>query len=112
MRGQRFCYYQFNARREQHGTALTACDFPLLEDANSIQCAIMQIARALLAGAMDRKTAGLLLYALQTASSNLPRMVTEPSQSRLQHELYLAPRRRPRRAIPKQAIGELAPTGT
>ena len=44
---------------------------PLLEDANSIQMSIMQIMRLILTGQIEHKTASLLLYALQTASSNL-----------------------------------------
>ena len=44
---------------------------PLLEDANSIQMALQQVMRLVLHHDVDYKTAGLLLYALQTASSNL-----------------------------------------
>jgi hypothetical protein len=42
----------------------------LLEDAHSIQLAIGDVLNALLAGQIDHKTAGLLLYGLQTAASN------------------------------------------
>src|SRR5205823_14269616 len=53
---------------------------PPLEDANGIQSAIMEVARALLQNKIDRKTAGLLFYALQTASANLKQRVKfEPS---------------------------------
>jgi hypothetical protein len=38
----------------------------------------MQIMRLIVAGQIDGKTAGLLLYALQTASSNLPRTSFAP----------------------------------
>ncbi len=48
-----------------------ALDLPVLEDANSIQVSLMQVMRLLLVGQLDRKTAGMLLYALQIASSNL-----------------------------------------
>jgi hypothetical protein len=51
---------------------------PVLEDANSIQVSLMQIMRLILTGDLDGKSAGLLLYALQTASSNLPRTRFEP----------------------------------
>ena len=44
---------------------------PLLEDANSIQIAIGDTLNALLAGQIDHKTAGLLLYGLQTAATNV-----------------------------------------
>jgi hypothetical protein len=55
-----------------------AIDLPVLEDANSIQVSLMQIMRLLIAGQIEHKTAGLLLYALQTASSNLPRTQFDP----------------------------------
>jgi hypothetical protein len=45
--------------------------FPLLEDANSVQVALMKVIQALGSGRVDHKTAGLILYALQTASVNL-----------------------------------------
>jgi hypothetical protein len=54
-------------------------ELPLLEDANSIQLALMQVMRLILSGQIDGKTAGLLLYALQTASSNLARTNFEPT---------------------------------
>jgi hypothetical protein len=44
---------------------------PLLEDANSVQVALMKVIQALGSGRVDHKTAGLILYALQTASVNL-----------------------------------------
>ena len=46
-------------------------DLPLLEDANSVQVALMKTIQMLGSGRMDHKTAGLMLYALQTASINL-----------------------------------------
>ncbi len=39
----------------------------------------MQVMRLILSGQLDGKTAGLLLYALQTASSNLARTNFEPT---------------------------------
>jgi hypothetical protein len=39
----------------------------------------MQVMRLILSGQLDPKNAGLLLYALQTASSNLSRINFEPS---------------------------------
>jgi hypothetical protein len=44
---------------------------PTLEDGNSIQMALMQVMEALLRDQIDTKVAGLLLYGLQIASSNL-----------------------------------------
>jgi hypothetical protein len=55
---------------------------PVLEDADSVQVALMQVMRLILAGQLEPKIAGLLLYALQTASLNLRHMKLEP----LRHE--------------------------
>ena len=63
-------------------------DLPVLEDANSIQVSLMQIMRLLALGHIDPKTAGLLLYALQTASANLRRTDFEPRM----HKVVLDPR--------------------
>ena len=46
-------------------------DLPLLEDANSVQMALMKVIQMLGSGELEHKTAGLMLYALQTASINL-----------------------------------------
>jgi hypothetical protein len=94
LRRNRFCYFhkrhhderielaseaqriarQKNARARR----AVAIDLPVFEDANSIQVSLMQITRLLISGAIDTKTAGLILYALQTASSNLGRTRFEP----------------------------------
>ena len=47
----------------------------------SPQLALMQVMQELAWGRMDHKTAGLLLYALQTASINLRRAKFEPSDA-------------------------------
>jgi hypothetical protein len=85
LRRNHFCYFHkhwqetrivLNANRARRGRA--AIDLPVLEDANSIQVALMQVMRLILSAQIDPKTAGLLLYALQTASSNLKRINFEP----------------------------------
>ena len=55
-------------------------DLPLLEDADSIQLGIMQVTQLLIRGRLDPKIAGLLLYAMQTASNNLRKMTLEPPE--------------------------------
>src|SRR5207248_9538975 len=55
---------------------------PLLEDANSIQMAIQQVAEAVLEERIDNKRAGLVLFALQTAACNLKNTDFEPKQLR------------------------------
>jgi|SRR5450755_524697 hypothetical protein len=81
LRRKRFCYFH-NRWRATHldlnnAGALrvtTAVELPVLEDANSIQVALMQVMRLILCRQLDSKTGGLMLYGLQTASSNLSRI--------------------------------------
>ena len=85
LRRNRFCYFhkrwsdqriRLNSARARSKCA--ALDLPVLEDANSIQVALMQVMRLLASNQLDHKTAGLLLYALQTASVNLRNTDFEP----------------------------------
>jgi hypothetical protein len=94
LRRNRFCFFhkkwheqriRINARHERRARAV---DLPVLEDANSIQVAIMQIMRMIMAGELDTKKAGFLLYGLQTASCNLRHTNFEP----LMHNVVLDPR--------------------
>jgi hypothetical protein len=62
---------------------ITALDLPVLEDANSVQVAIMQVLRLILAKQLEPKIAGLLLYGLQTASLNLKHADFEPYQPKV-----------------------------
>ena len=95
LRRNRFCFFhkrfqderiRLSADRRRHGVATFI--LPVLEDANSIQMAIMQIMRLILTGQIEHKTASLLLYALQTASSNLRSTKFEPRI----HQVVLNPR--------------------
>jgi hypothetical protein len=76
LHGKRFCY--FHSRHQLKPTKDSAFDFPTLEDANAIQIALMQVIRAIADNKIECKRAGLLLYALQTASFNLKRTSLEP----------------------------------
>lgn len=78
LRRNRFCFFhkrfqderiKLSADRARRGVATFV--LPVLEDANAIQIALMQVMRLLLSQQIDHKTASLLLYALQTASTNL-----------------------------------------
>jgi hypothetical protein len=96
LRRNRFCFFHKrfhderirlatdNARARRSPGTFT---LPVLEDANSIQIALMQVMRLLLSRQIDHKTASLLLYALQTASGNLHRTQFNPNQ----HEIILDP---------------------
>ncbi len=86
LRRHRLCYFHkswqatrivLGANRARRAPAVF--DLPMLEDANSIQVALMQVMRLILSGQIDAKNAGLLLYALQTASTNLARTNFEPT---------------------------------
>ncbi len=73
---QEYCYFHTAQRqriRRQRRAARLNLPFqlPLLEDAASIQMAISDVLNALLAHQIDHKTAGLLLYGLQTAAVNV-----------------------------------------
>lgn len=75
LRRRRHCFFHERIRREQARIAADASqhafDLPLLEDANAVQMALMKVIQMLGSGRLDHKTAGLMLYALQTASINL-----------------------------------------
>jgi hypothetical protein len=86
LRRKPHCFFH---ERAQHERKLAAEDksaprnfgFPLLEDANSIQVALMKTVQMLGSGRLDAKTAGLMLYALQSASGNLRHIRFEPEKS-------------------------------
>ena len=79
LRGATVCYFHGSLGHTQHLTINDArydaspatLTLPVLEDYESVQMAIMQVLQKLTTGHLDRKTAGLLLYGLQIASSNL-----------------------------------------
>ncbi len=88
LRGRNYCFFHLThigrqLRAEQHAANpnQNPLALPLLEDAASIQLALMQVTDALLRGTLDPKRAGLVLYALQTASSNLRHMAKESVDS-------------------------------
>ncbi len=88
MRGRNYCFFHLShigqrlrlERYAAHGLQSPPIELPLLEDAASIQLALMQVTEALLHGTLDPKRGGLVLYALQTASSNLRNMAKDAKQ--------------------------------
>ena len=85
LRAKCYCYFHNNYRHlgvygaKQKAVRNPFQDrFPVLEDGNSIQAAVMQVIRLILAQQIDTKEAGLLLYALQIASSNLRSLYLNP----------------------------------
>ena len=76
LRRRRRCYFHEGVRLERAQDladqfAQRRFVMPVLEDANAVQLALMKVMQMLARGQMDPKIAGLLLYGLQTASSNL-----------------------------------------
>ncbi len=88
MRDRNYCFFHLNhigqrlrlERYAAHGLQCPPLELPLLEDAASIQLALMQVTEALLNGRLDPKRGGLVLYALQTASSNLRNMAKDAKE--------------------------------
>ena len=86
LNGRDYCYFHLRtlgrrlrmarerARREPHRLIL-----PLLEDMNAVQVARMQVLDALAAGLLEERRAGLLLYGLQQASTDLRSLTAAPS---------------------------------
>jgi hypothetical protein len=58
-------------------------NLPPMEDANSIQLGLMEVSRALIDRQISERTAGLLLYSLQIASSNLGRVTFHEEPERM-----------------------------
>jgi hypothetical protein len=67
MKGYRYCY----AHERMAAARAEKLELPPLEDANAIQMAVMLVQRALIDDEITEKKAGLLLYSLQIAASNV-----------------------------------------
>ncbi len=75
LKDEAYCFFhkasRERAKRMRRAARLKLpLQLPILEDRETIQLAIGDVLNALLAGHIDHKTAGLLLYGLQTASGN------------------------------------------
>ena len=100
---KRFCYFHnrwraasINLKRAARSAGML--ELPVLEDANSIQVALMQVMRLILTRQLDHKTAGLILYALQTASTNLRQVDFDP---RHKTDVVIDPR-----SVAETSVGE------
>ncbi len=86
LRDQKFCrFHDYCGEVEVDvsvSAAYPACPFylPVLEDAASIQYTINQVCEHLLHHRLDAKKAGVMLYAMQIASSNLDRLTGAKSE--------------------------------
>jgi hypothetical protein len=83
LRGEQFCYYHHTTRRpvaadshrlsESRPDREAAFHLPFPEDRAAIQQSIGELIQRLASNAIDPRRAGLILYALQIAGSNLPK---------------------------------------
>ncbi len=78
LRGRRLCHFHNRLRRPP-----THEDYmlPFIEDASSLQFALMEVMRSIRSGAASHKACGLLLYALQIACLNLKQFREEQDES-------------------------------
>ncbi|MFY9841938.1 MAG: hypothetical protein ACLP0H_03985 [Terriglobales bacterium] len=87
LRREKHCYYHMRwhsgAKFHANLRANEIAGLPILEDANSIQVGLAEVMRQLVTKQIDHRTAGLLLYALQTASANLRMTSFEPEPTRV-----------------------------
>ncbi|MGD0414023.1 MAG: hypothetical protein ABSA80_01595 [Terriglobales bacterium] len=80
LRGKKFCYYHLHSgpppKDVSNPGVIPQVQFhlPLLDDATSIQATISLVCEHLLHRRLEPKKAGILLYAMQVASSNLSHM--------------------------------------
>jgi hypothetical protein len=72
-RNSAFCRFHEAAMKPLPAAHNLNDQLPVLEDADSIQIAIMRLLRYLMKGPIDRKDISTLLYGLQLASTNLAR---------------------------------------
>jgi hypothetical protein len=87
LKGKELCFYHDHNRPEPVELYIDGeryCDgqivLPVFEDAHSIQTVIRQVVQLMLTRRIERKDAGLLLYALQIASGNLKLMQAEKAK--------------------------------
>ena len=87
LKSKELCFYHEQNRPQPVELYLDGeryCDsqivLPVFEDAHSIQTVIRQVVQLMLTRRIERKDAGLLLYALQIASGNLKTMQAEKAK--------------------------------
>jgi hypothetical protein len=97
LRKKNFCFYHQQTRPllvecfykpDEYATG--EIHLPVFEDAHSIQSVIREVMQMVMQKRLDQKTASVMLYALQIASSNLKRMqheLPQPEESPLNVEI-------------------------
>jgi hypothetical protein len=105
MKGYRYCY----AHERMLGMRSTKLELPALEDANAVQMAIMRVQKALIDDEISEKKAGLLLYSLQMASSNLKYTTFTDSKKEVVTEMVESPTASGMGAATSRVIGKSLP---
>lgn len=81
-----YCYFHkhwYVGRKTKGPRRNFALELPVLEDAASIQTAVMQVLRLMLNNQIDDKKAALLLYGLQTAAATTRSAEFEPEPTKV-----------------------------
>ena len=88
--GRQYCYSHLRLRGQQMRMARAIAQrlsyqlvLPPLEDLNAVQAALTHVTAALVAGLLERRRAGHLLYALQQAAGNLRFLSHVQAQAKL-----------------------------
>jgi hypothetical protein len=105
MKGYRYCY----AHERMLGMRSGRLELPPLEDANAVQMAIMRVQKALIDDEISEKKAGLLLYSLQMASSNLKYTTFTDSKKEVVTEMVEAPMASGTGAATSRVMGKTLP---
>ena len=78
LKGRDYCYFHLKLRGRRLNMARTRAlaadqplDLPFPEDMHSVQVTLFEVVNALVNKRIDTKTAGIVLYAMQQASTNL-----------------------------------------
>jgi len=97
LRERNYCFYHLRERGRRLRMAQEAARqrsspliLPPLEDMTAVNAGLTQVAIALAFRRIDQRTAGLLLYALQQAASNLKFMLTMAASSEAKEEREFA----------------------
>ncbi len=112
--GRQYCYRHLRLRGQQMRMARALAQrqtydlaLPPLEDMNAVQAALTHVTAALMAGLLERRRAGQLLYALQQASSNLRFLAQIQTQTQSKALADVAsPAGQPEAAAPPRVVEE------
>jgi hypothetical protein len=90
LREERYCFYHLRYHQKSKEVSADAEErthelmpLPTLEDANSVQVTLAEVIRLVTMQEIDYRAAGLILYALQTASANMRMTSFEPAPTQV-----------------------------